>query len=134
MAATLAAADAFVLSSAWEGMPLVVAEAMAMEKPVVATEVGGVRELVGENGLLIPAKDPQALARAMLKVMSMAPGEHRAMGRAARTRILQHFDMNAKADEWESLYAQLMGTPGAGEASITHGRLMNEFPDGANEE
>ena len=48
MPALLDAADAFVSGSAWEGMPLAVGEAMAMAKPVVATDVGGVRELVGE--------------------------------------------------------------------------------------
>ena len=56
------ASDGFVLGSAWEGMPLVVGEAMAMEKPVVATDVGGVRELVGDAGAMVAAKDPQALA------------------------------------------------------------------------
>ena len=52
------AADGLVLSSAWEGLPLVVAEAMAMEKPVVATDVGGVRELIGECGSIVPAQNP----------------------------------------------------------------------------
>lgn len=109
MAATIAPADAFVLSSAWEGMPLVVGEAMAMEKPVVATDVGGVRELVGDAGMLIPAKDSEALARAMLSMMNMAQEEREAMGKAARERICQSFDMNAKAAVWEALYARLLG-------------------------
>ena len=60
-------ADGFVLSSRWEGMPLAVAEAMAMEKPVVATDVGGVRELVGECGVLVG--DVGGLAEAMVEVM-----------------------------------------------------------------
>jgi glycosyltransferase involved in cell wall biosynthesis len=111
MAATIAPADAFVLSSAWEGMPLVVGEAMAMEKPVVATDVGGVRELVGDAGVLVPAKDPDALARAMLRVMKLARSERDAMGQAARARIVAHFDMNAKAAEWEALYTNLLGRP-----------------------
>ena len=67
--ALLDAADGFVLSSAWEGMPLALGEAMAMEKTVVATDVGGVRELLGDAGVLAPAKDPSALARAMLEGM-----------------------------------------------------------------
>ena len=61
MPALLDAADGFVLASSWEGMPLVVGEAMAMEKPVVATDVGGVRELVGESGVIVPAKSPESL-------------------------------------------------------------------------
>ena len=59
--ALLAAADGFVLSSAWEGMPLVIGEAMAMRRPVVATDVGGVRELVGETGQVVPPHDSDAL-------------------------------------------------------------------------
>jgi glycosyltransferase involved in cell wall biosynthesis len=108
MPALLVAADAFVLSSAWEGMPLVVGEAMAMEKPVVATDVGGVAELVGNAGALVPPKSPRALAEAMLGVMRMPEEQRQSMGDAARERICHHFDMNAKADEWEELYSQLL--------------------------
>lgn len=104
----LDAADAFVLSSAWEGMPLVVGEAMAMEKFVVATDVGGVRELLGETGLLVPAKDSAALAQAMLEAMAKAEFERKVTGKAARERVKQHFSMDAKAAEWEQCYAQIM--------------------------
>ncbi|HEY2472194.1 MAG TPA: glycosyltransferase [Terracidiphilus sp.] len=109
MASTITAADGFVLSSAWEGMPLVVGEAMAMEKPVVATDVGGVRELVGDVGVVVPAKDPRTLAKGMLRVMRMPERERREMGKAGRARIVQHFDMDAKANEWEALYAEILG-------------------------
>ena len=57
MPALLDAADGFVSGSAWEGMPLAVGEAMVMEKPIVATDVGGVRELVGDAGAIVEAKD-----------------------------------------------------------------------------
>jgi glycosyltransferase involved in cell wall biosynthesis len=108
MAATIAPVDGFVLSSAWEGLPLVVGEAMAMEKPVVATDVGGVRELVGDAGILVVRKDSQALADAMLRVMRMKEEDRRATGRSARLRISEYFDMNAKAAEWEALYDRLL--------------------------
>lgn len=108
MAETLAACDAFVLSSAWEGMPLVVGEAMAMQKPVVVTDVGGVRELVADAGVIVPPKNPDALADAMLRVIRMSEQERGTMGKAARERIRQHFDMNVKADEWQALYARLL--------------------------
>jgi glycosyltransferase involved in cell wall biosynthesis len=104
MPALLDAVDGFVLASAWEGMPLAVGEAMAMEKPVVATNVGGVRELIGECGALVPAKSPESLAKAMLDLMGSTPETRRAFGRAARERIQNHFSMDAKADEWEALY------------------------------
>lgn len=108
ISALLDAADGFVLSSAWEGMPLAIGEAMAMEKPVVATDVGGVRELVGEAGLVVPAKDSEALATAMLNVMQRSADERTAMGRAGRERILKNFNMDAKAEEWEALYRSVV--------------------------
>jgi glycosyltransferase involved in cell wall biosynthesis len=103
-----AAADGYVLASAWEGMPLALGEAMAMEKPVVATDVGGVRELVGERGSIVAPKDSDALAAAMLNLMNLTENERKAIGRAARERVLQHFSMSAKALEWEQLYEQTM--------------------------
>ena len=109
---TVARCDAFVLSSAWEGMPLVVGEAMAMEKPVVATDVGGVRELLDETGIVVPSKNPGALAQAMLRMMRMHGNERSEMGEAARERVIQHFDINAKTDEWESLYTRILRSHG----------------------
>jgi len=106
--ALLDAADGFVSASAWEGMPLAVGEAMAMEKPVIATDVGGVRELLGECGVMVPAKAPAALAQAMLSVMPDTPQARNSMGRAARERIQTEFAIDAKADEWESLYRTML--------------------------
>jgi len=106
--ALLDAADGFVLASAWEGMPLAVGEAMAMEKPVVATDVGGVRELMGDTGFIVPAKSSEDLAEAMLKMMRRTDEERRRLGLAARERIVAHFSMDAKADEWEALYRKTL--------------------------
>ena len=106
--ALLDAADAFVQASAWEGMPLAVGEAMAMEKPVVATDVGGVREMVAEAGVIVPSKSPDALAVAMLDLMHDTPEHRQALGRAARERISRRFSMDARADEWEALYRALL--------------------------
>jgi len=104
----LDAADGFVLSSAWEGMPLALGEAMAMEKLAVATDVGGVLELVGGDGFTVPPKNSPALEAAMLKAMTLTERERRVIGRAARERIMQHFSMNAKAAQWEQFYTQLI--------------------------
>ncbi len=108
MPALMDAADVFVLSSAWEGMPLVVAEAMAMEMPVVATDVGGVSELLGDTSAVVPAKNPEGLAAAMLDVMRMSEAQRQSIGRAARSRVSQHFDMDAKVNEWQALYTRLL--------------------------
>ncbi|MGA2888346.1 MAG: glycosyltransferase [Terracidiphilus sp.] len=108
MPALLDAADGFVLASAWEGMPLAVGEAMAMEKPVVATDVGGVRELVGDKGVIVPPKDREALACAMLNMMRSSFEDRHSVGQAVRARIRASFSIDAKADEWESLYRKVI--------------------------
>jgi glycosyltransferase involved in cell wall biosynthesis len=108
MPAIFCAADAFVLSSAWEGMPLVVGEAMAAEKPVVCTDVGGVRELVSDAGWMVPPRDPEALSQAMLAVMQLSPAQRDERGRAARLRILAGFDIEARVIEWEAFYADTL--------------------------
>jgi glycosyltransferase involved in cell wall biosynthesis len=108
MAAVYDAADGFALASRWEGMPLAVAEAMAMEKPVVATDVGGVRELVGDAGVLVPARDSEALTAAMIGIMERTQEERLRLGRAARRRVQERFSMDVKADEWEALYRSVV--------------------------
>jgi glycosyltransferase involved in cell wall biosynthesis len=104
----LDAADAFVLASAWEGMPLAIGEAMAMEKVVVATNVGGVRELIGAAGALVPPGNSDELAAAMLKVVRTSHDMRYSIGRAARQRIIEHFSIDARVNDWEALYNSLI--------------------------
>ena len=106
--ALLDASDAFVLGSAWEGMPLAAGEAMAMEKPVVATDAGGTGELLGEAGVVVPPRNASALAAAMLAMMRMTAAERLALGRLARERICARFSMESKASEWEALYKSVL--------------------------
>jgi glycosyltransferase involved in cell wall biosynthesis len=89
-------------------MPLAVGEAMAMEKPVVATDVGGVRELLNDEGLMAPPRNAEALAGAMLSLMRATDQDRRTLAGAARLRIQQEFDMGIKAEEWERLYRTLL--------------------------
>ena len=79
------AADAFVMSSAWEGLPMVLLEAGASALPIVATDVGGSRTRVidGASGYLVPAGQPRNLARAMRTVMELPDDERQRMGDAA---------------------------------------------------
>jgi glycosyltransferase involved in cell wall biosynthesis len=108
MPALLDAADAFVQASAWEGMPLAVGEAMAMAKPVIATNAGGTREIVGETGTIVPTKDSDALAAAMLDLMRQSEERRCVLGQAARTRIAEGFSMDTRAHEWEALYGTVV--------------------------
>ena len=104
IAALLDAADGFVLSSAWEGMPLALGEAMAMGKLVVATDVGGVREMMGDTGGLVRAGDSGLLAEMMGRTMALSDKDKARIGSAARARVLERFSMEAKTREWEEVY------------------------------
>jgi glycosyltransferase involved in cell wall biosynthesis len=97
----------FVLSSIMEGMPNVVMEAMAMHKPVVATDVNGVRELMvdGKTGLIIPPKEPAALAAAIAKVIDN-PDLLAEFGRAGYERVNREFTMSAMASNLERYLEQ----------------------------
>jgi len=104
------AADGFVLSSRYEGLPMVLLEAGACGVPVVATDVPGTREVVvnGETGWLAPAGDAQKLAKTMMKLMYMPPDAQHAMGERARRYVAEHFSLEAVLDRWERLYAELL--------------------------
>ncbi|MDR3736958.1 MAG: glycosyltransferase [Acidobacteriaceae bacterium] len=106
--ALLDAADGFVLSSAWEGMPLAMGEAMAMEKPVVATRVGGVEQLGGDCAMLAAPRDAVALADAMLATMRRSHEQRCKDGRRARARIVDRFGWEACVRAWERLYARVL--------------------------
>ena len=110
MPALYAASDAFVLSSAWEGMPNVVLEAMASSTPVVATSVGAIAEMIvdGESGLIVPPRDPEALAEAMEHMMALSQMRRQAMGAAGYARVLAEFSRESVIDKWEDLFEQLL--------------------------
>lgn len=86
--------DVFVLPSLFEGMPNAIMEAMASRKPVVATQVGGVPELVidGETGYLIPPKEPEIMAKKIFELLSDIEKSNY-MGQKAFERINSYFTM-----------------------------------------
>ncbi len=105
----LSALDLVVSSSQWEGMPNVIMEAMAGSKPVVATAVGGTPELVipGETGLLVPPRDPEAIAQACQKMIEN-PGQALKMGKAGRSRIEKFFSIEKMVRDTENIYQRLL--------------------------
>ena len=107
--AVMSAADGFVLSSSWEGLPLVLMEAAACELPIVSTDVGGCRELVedGTSGILVPSMEPSALADAMRDIMERSSTERAAMGTAGRALAEDMYDIERVVEEWEALYHSL---------------------------
>jgi glycosyltransferase involved in cell wall biosynthesis len=105
----LRAADVFVFPSRWEGNPLSVMEAMAAGLPVVATAVGGVPELVedGASGILVPNEDLHGLVAAMQR-MAQNPDLREQMGRAARCRAVERFDIRQTVRAYEALYEEIL--------------------------
>jgi glycosyltransferase involved in cell wall biosynthesis len=102
----MSAADYFVLSSAWEGFGLVVAEAMACQLPVVATDCGGVREVVGDYGLLCPPKNSNALAENMMQLIRMPSELRRELSINGREYIIRNFSLEEAANKWIEIYLQ----------------------------
>lgn len=108
--AVLAASDV-VVDASYAGLGITgsVREALACERPVVATALEGMPELVvdGETGLLVPPRDPAALAAAVLRLLE-DPAAAQAMGRAGRKRVDAYFSLRAKVDATEALYRGLV--------------------------
>lgn len=102
----LCMADAFILSSVHEGLPLSLQEAASIGLPLVATNVGGCNEVIeeGTNGYLCNSNEENALAGAMRKLMNLPPSGFQMMKNASRQITLDKFDMNSIIKKWETLY------------------------------
>lgn len=98
------AADLFVLSSAYEGFGLVVAEAMSCEKVVIATDCGGVREVVGQQELLVPPKDEKLLAQKIICMMEQSDTARAALGQTLRQRIVDNYSLDSMFENYMKLY------------------------------
>ncbi len=101
----LAAMDLYVHPAIMEGFGIAVLEAMAMAKAVVATAVGGVPEIVknGETGLLVPSGDSEALAAAIITLLTDS-ARRATLGRAGRERVLKHFTVEAMMGQLCDVY------------------------------
>jgi len=104
-----AGADLLVLFSSVEGMPGVVLEAGARRLAVVATDVGGVAEVIehGESGLLVPAGDTAACARAILLLLK-DPEKRLRVGQALRTTVANRYDVETVVAGYRDLYRRLL--------------------------
>ncbi|HWH35345.1 MAG TPA: glycosyltransferase family 4 protein [Acidimicrobiales bacterium] len=106
----LAAADVVTLASRWEGWPLVVAEAMQLGRPVVATAVGGIPEMIvdGESAWLVPAGDPEALAAALGEALA-DPEEAARRAWAAEAAFRRRYHPEVLVDAVEGVYRSVLG-------------------------
>lgn len=107
----LAAADAVVLSSKHEGMSLSVLEGMASGKPMIASDVEGMRDLVGGAGLLFPQGDAEALAT-LIREVCENPEKAKEIGRKCQERAMQ-YDIAETAKRYHALYEAVLAKAGA---------------------
>jgi glycosyltransferase involved in cell wall biosynthesis len=110
----MSAADAYVMSSAWEGMPMVLLEAAAAGLPIVATIVGGNHEVVldDESGFLVPPRDHEALASAMARLGGLPEARRLEMGRRGHQHIRSHYGLDRVAERWEAIYRDVLARKG----------------------
>jgi glycosyltransferase involved in cell wall biosynthesis len=112
--AVMSAADGYVMSSAWEGMPMVLLEAAAAGLPIIATAVGGNGEVVrdGESGFLVPARDSEVLRAGMLRLMALPEEQRRAMGERGREHVRANYGLQRVAERWERVYWDALARKG----------------------
>ncbi len=106
-----AALDVATSSSESEGFPNVLGEAMACGVPCVATDVGDSALIIGDTGIIVPPKNPQALADGWKKILMMDVEERRKLGQAARRRIEENFSLDSVVARYENLYRELLTSP-----------------------
>jgi glycosyltransferase involved in cell wall biosynthesis len=104
VSALMSAANIFVFPSAYEGFGLVVAEAMACERVVVATNSGGVKEVLGECGFLVPPQNPELFAQGVKRALALSPENSLSLGKIARKRVSEFYSFEAALCKWIALY------------------------------
>jgi glycosyltransferase involved in cell wall biosynthesis len=104
--------DVACLSSCYgEAFPLVIGEAMACGVPCAATDCGDSAALIGDTGVVVPIRNPVALAQAIERLATLTPTARRELGTAARARIVEKFELSTITSRYEQLYRKLARRP-----------------------
>jgi len=101
--------DIATTSSRSEAFPVVIGEAMACGTPCVVTDVGDSAMIVGETGVIVPARDPAALAEGWRKLIEAGGDGRLRLGMAARERVERHFALPMIVERYQAIYAHLAG-------------------------
>jgi glycosyltransferase involved in cell wall biosynthesis len=103
-------ADLYIISSSWEGLPIVLLEAAASKLPIVATEVGGNSEVVinNKNGFVVPAKNAEALSKSIVKIVNMNGEERNKMGEYGFNYVKENYALDKILNRWEQIYSDMV--------------------------
>lgn len=104
-----AAGNVVMLSSISEGFPFTLIEAMSCGRSTVSTDVGGVREAVGDTGLVVPPREPEPMAAAAIELLR-DPERRARLGEQARLRVIEQFTLRQNIDGFRGIYTELLGT------------------------
>ncbi|MCM3871040.1 MAG: glycosyltransferase [Pyrinomonadaceae bacterium] len=128
-----AALDVFSLSSYVESCPNVIGEAMACGVPCVVTDVGDAAWILGHTGRVVPPRDSGALADAWREMIDLGPGGRLALGREARTRVIERFTLKSVAARYDAIYETVLAREktreSADETPGVIGTLSTTFED-----
>ncbi|MFF3323919.1 GT4 family glycosyltransferase PelF [Streptomyces sp. NPDC002889] len=124
-----AAGNVVMLSSISEGFPFTLIEAMSCGRATVSTDVGGVREAVGDCGLVVPPREPAAMAAAALELLR-DPQRRAAMGEGARLRVIEQFTLRRTVETFRSIYHEL-ALGAAGFEAVSDERTLRTAGAGA---
>jgi hypothetical protein len=123
LARVLSVADVELGTSREEGFPWTIVAALLCERPVVAADPGGVRQVISGAGITTRPGDARALAEAVAATLRISPEQRAAIGRAGRDRALSRFRGSTFLDAYRAIYRELIGLPGERPAGLDAGRL-----------
>jgi len=103
--------DIATCSSITEAFPNVIGEAMSCGVPCVSTDVGDAGQIIGDTGRVVPAKDPQQFAEALLGLLNLPEDNRRELGATARQRVVDNFELTHSTGMFLDLWRELAGRP-----------------------
>jgi glycosyltransferase involved in cell wall biosynthesis len=105
--------DVAVSSSCMEGFPNVIGEAMSCGVPCVVTDVSDLPWIVDRTGYIVPPRNSEALASALIEMIKLGPGGREALGQTARRRVMEHFRLSSVVASYEEVYDNLISSDSA---------------------